>query len=86
MEKRIGSVLILVKSRDYIGELNAILNKHAFIIIGRQGLQLQNRKINIISLIIEGTTDEIGSLTGQLGRLNGIQVKSVVLKYEKTEE
>jgi len=34
----------------------------------------------LISLVLEGSTDQIGSLTGQLGRLKGIQVKSVLLK------
>lgn len=41
--------------------------------------------LSIISLILEGTTDEIGSLTGQLGRLQGIEVKSVLLKSRDNE-
>lgn len=80
MEKRIGSILILVQSKENIEQLNAILNRHGSLILGRQGLQLTERKISVISLIIEGTTDEIGSLNGQLGRLEGIQVKSVLTK------
>ena len=44
------------------------------------------QKMNdIISLILEGTTDQIGSLTGQLGRLDGIQVKSALLKNKDDE-
>ncbi len=80
MEKRIGTTLILVENKDNISKLNNILNKHSSIIIERQGIPLRNKGINIISIVLEGTTDEIGSLTGQIGKLNGIQVKSVLLK------
>ena len=80
MEERIGSVLIMIENRDEIDKLNQIISTHANVIIGRQGIRLQNKEKSIISLVLEGTTDELGGLTGQLGKLNGIQVKSVVLK------
>jgi len=79
MEKRTGSVLIQIENRENVQLLNDIISKHSHIIIGRQGLPRSNGQ-SIISLVLEGTTDEIGSLTGQLGRLKGIQVKSVLLK------
>jgi len=79
MEKRIGTALIQIENRDNISLLNETISKHSSIIIARQGLPRQNG-ISIISLVLEGTTDEIGSLTGQLGRIRGIQVKSVLLK------
>lgn len=79
MEKRVGTVIIQINSNEYVALMNDILSHHAGIILGRQGLPRSNGK-NLISLILEGTTDEIGSLTGRLGRLDGIQVKSVLLK------
>jgi len=79
MEKRVGSALILVESRENVQLLNEIISKHSQIIIGRQGLPRSNGQ-SIISLVLEGTTDQIGSLTGQLGRISGTQVKSVLLK------
>lgn len=85
MEKRIGAAIILIESKDAVQRMNEIAFKHSEIIIGRQGLPRSNGQ-NIISLVLEGTTDEIGSLTGQLGRLNGIQVKSVLLKNMNNEE
>lgn len=80
MEKRIGSVLILVLDPSEINLLNTILSNHAEIIIGRQGIPVRDRKVSIISLVLEGTTDQIGALTGQLGRLSGIKLKSVLIK------
>lgn len=84
MEKRIGTALILIEDTNFVQQMNEIAFKHSNIIIGRQGLPRGNGQ-NIISLVLEGTTDEIGSLTGQLGRLKGIQVKSVLLKNKNDE-
>jgi len=81
MEKRIGTTLIRVHNKQGVAKLNTILSKHAGLIIGRQGLP-RTDGTNLISLVLEGSTDEIGSLTGQIGRLEGIQIKSVLLKDE----
>jgi len=84
MEKRVGVALIQVENRENVELLNEIISKHSQIIIGRQGLPLSTGQ-SVISLVLEGTTDQIGSLTGKLGRLKGIQVKSVLLKNMQNE-
>ena len=84
MEKRVGVAIIQVENRAYVQLLNEIISNHSQIIIGRQGLPRSNGQ-NIISLVLEGTTDQISSLTGQLGRLRGIQIKSVLLKNMQNE-
>lgn len=78
LEKRIGAVVIIIRENDRVEALNRILSTHASMILGRQGIPLRDREINVISLVLEGTTDELGSLTGQLGRLSGVKVKSVM--------
>ncbi len=80
MEKRIGSILVLIEDKASISKVNTIISKHAEIIIARQGLPVSNREISLISLVLEGDTDDIGSLSGQLGRIEGIRVKSLVMK------
>ena len=82
MERRIGAAVIIIKTHAAINKLNRIVSEHAHIVIGRQGIPLQHKEINVITLVLEGSTDEIGSLTGQIGRLDGIQIKSVLLKDE----
>ena len=86
MEKRIGSVLILLQEKEAAPQVNAIISSHSSIIIGRQGLPVKGSFSGIISLVLEGTTDQIGSLTGQLGRVKGVEVKSVVLKFKDNYE
>jgi putative iron-only hydrogenase system regulator len=80
MEKRLGAVLILVENKASVQKLNQILTAHAEIIIGRQGIPLLSKGVSVISLILEGTTDQIGSLSGPIGKLDGVQVKSLMMK------
>lgn len=80
MEKRIGVVGIVVENADIVSKLNAILHDHGDLILGRLGLPYRERKISVISLIVEGTTDQIGALTGKLGNLPGVNVKSALSK------
>ena len=80
MEKRIGAILIIVNSKEQINLLNQILTSHSPIIIGRQGIPIREKGISVISLVVEGTTDDIGALAGQLGKLKGIRVKSLMAK------
>lgn len=80
MEKRIGTALIVVEDSREVSRINHILSTFAHIIVGRQGIPFRERGVSIISLVLEGTTDEIGALTGQIGRLKGIEIKSVLIK------
>ncbi len=78
MEKRIGAILILIGEGGDIHRINAIISDHADLILGRQGIPLRDRSTSVISLVLEGNTDRMGSLSGQLGRLPGVKVKSVL--------
>ena len=84
MEKRIGIVAVLVDKSSSAGQLNEIISSYGNIILGRQGMPLRDKGINIISLIVEGTTDQIGALTGKIGRLTGVRVKSVLTSYKES--
>ena len=78
MERRIGAVIILVSEEGDIQRINSIITEHSDMILGRQGIPLRERSTNVISLVLEGDTDRMGSLTGRLGRLAGVKVKSVL--------
>jgi len=80
MEKRIGAIIILVKEKENVHKLNEILTLHSSVIIGRQGIPVRDRGISIISLVIEGSNDEISTLSGKLGKLKGITSKAVFAK------
>ncbi|HHY05694.1 MAG TPA: CopG family transcriptional regulator [Clostridia bacterium] len=80
MEKRIGIVAIIIENRESVPKANSILSAYAPIIIGRMGVPYQEKHVNVISIIVDGTTDEIGALSGKLGNLNGVTAKTVLAK------
>ncbi len=80
MKKIIGSALIVIKSKNEVESLNKILNENSEMILGRQGLSLKERNINIISLILEGTNEEIQNLNDKINKLNGLELETIFMK------
>jgi putative iron-only hydrogenase system regulator len=81
MSKRIGVINIIVQEFDGVAKVNAILHDSMDVIIGRMGLPYKERGISaVITLVVDATSDEISSLTGKLGKIEGINVKSVMYK------
>lgn len=79
MKNRIGVVGIVIDEReDAAPAVNQVLSQHAEIISGRLGLPYRERNLNVIALIVDGTTDQIGALTGKLGSICGVHVKSAL--------
>ncbi|MFA9423585.1 MAG: TM1266 family iron-only hydrogenase system putative regulator [Sedimentibacter sp.] len=80
MDKRIGVIGIVIEDLSQISEVNDILHQFNSIIIGRMGIPYRERGVNVISIIVDGTTDEIGALSGKLGKIKGLSVKSALSK------
>jgi putative iron-only hydrogenase system regulator len=78
MNKRIGVVAIIVEAKEAVENVNLLLSSFGDIIVGRMGVPYKEKNVNVISIIVDGTTDEIGALTGKLGRLQGVMVKSAL--------
>ena len=79
--KRLGFVGIIIDDREKCaGIVNEILSQHSEIILARTGLPRIKGNTSIITLVIDATTDELGELTGKLGNVQGISVKSGLAK------
>ena len=76
---RQGFIGIVVRSRDCIEEVNRILTRYGSVIRGRIGIPNHNDESAVIGLVTEGTNDDIGALTGKLGNIPGIIVKSALV-------
>ena len=83
MEKRLGFIGIVVDRKDSIEEVNRILTRFGKLIRGRIGVPNHENDSAVIGLITEGTNDEIGALTGKLGNLEGITVKSAMVAAKR---
>ncbi len=80
MEKRIGTISIVISDKTVAKTVNEILSLYGDKILARQGLPLHDKGLHIINLIIEATTDTINALTGKLGRLSDVEVKAIISK------
>lgn len=78
MEKRIGAAIIIIDDQGQVDLINKIISDHSEMILGRQGLPLRERGYSVISLVLEGTTDDLGSIAGKIGKISGVSIKSVL--------
>lgn len=78
MAKRLGVVGIFVESLSAATEINAILHEYAPVIVGRTGIPYRERGLSVISLIVDGTVEELNALTGRLGRVANTSVKTAL--------
>ena len=81
MEKRLGFVGIILKDRKVnAAKVNQILSEYGEMIVARMGLPYDKRNCSVITLIVDTSTDELGTLTGKLGLIKGVSVKSALSK------
>jgi len=80
METRIGVIAILVEERQTaVPRVNELLSEFGQAIMGRIGLPCREKGVSIIAIIVEGTTDQLGALSGKLGMIPGVRTKSLLL-------
>lgn len=82
MENRIALIGILVENLDSTQQLNAILHEYGPYIIGRMGIPHRQRNLSIISVVMDAPHDVISALSGRIGMLDGVQVKTVCSRAE----
>ena len=68
-------ISIIVSKADTVERLNSLLHDYSEFVIGRMGIPYREKGINIISIAIDAPMDKINSLSGALGRLDGITAK-----------
>lgn len=79
-ETRVAVISIIVENPDSTQHLNEILHTAADFIIGRMGIPYRQKNISIISIVIDAELDVISSVSGKLGRLPGVTVKTAYSK------
>ena len=79
--KRLGFVGIIIEDREKCaGKVNTVLSEYSEFIVARTGLPNIRENTSVITLVIEATTDDVGKLTGKLGSIPGVSVKSGLAK------
>lgn len=80
MESRVALIGVIVEDRDSAENLNHLLHQYGEYIIGRMGLPYPKRGISIISVCVDAPADVISTLSGKLGMLPGVNIKTIYAK------
>ena len=76
METRVAVIGIIVKNKESVERLNQTLSEFGEYIIGRMGVPYHKKEVNIISIAIDAPQDVINTLSGTIGRLDGVYAKT----------
>ena len=76
MKTRVALMSIIVEEKESVNALNELLHQYGEHIVGRMGIPYHKRGINIISIALDAPEDAINALSGKVGKLSGISVKT----------
>ena len=81
MQTNIVVLSIIVEDVNATQKINELLHEYGEYVIGRIGIPYKEKKVNIISVVMDAPQPVISALSGKLGMING--VKSKVLTTAK---
>jgi putative iron-only hydrogenase system regulator len=65
---------------ESVKQLNGLLHEFGQYIIGRMGIPYRQKQVNIISIAMDAPQNVISALSGKIGRLPGVTVKTTYTK------
>jgi putative iron-only hydrogenase system regulator len=81
MEKHVGVIAIIINDRKTAApKVNEILTGYGELVIGRMGIPYPKRNVYVITLIVDGSNDDIGAMCGKIGAVKDVTVKSTLTK------
>ncbi len=79
-ENKIALIGILVEDLAAAKQVNDFLHAYSDYVVGRMGIPYRDRGLSIISVVLDAPADVISALSGKLGMLPGVTVKTAVAK------
>lgn len=77
MDSRVAVIAIIVENEASVESVNALLHEYSGSIIGRMGVPYRAKGVNVISIALDASQDDINTLAGKIGRLDGVTAKTV---------
>ena len=76
MDSRVAVMSIIIEDMDAVELVTGVLHEYGEYIIGRMGIPYRKRKISIISIALDAPQDTISALSGKIGKMAGVSVKT----------
>jgi putative iron-only hydrogenase system regulator len=80
MDSRVSVISIIIKDEEAAGTVNELLHEFRQYIVGRMGIPYRERKVSIISVVLDAPGDVTSSLSGKLGMIDGVSAKTLTAK------
>lgn len=81
MDKKIAVISAILEEPQVVqSQFNQIVSEFKGIVKGRTGIPFDQYGMSVITIIVIGTMDQINGLTGKLGNLQSVLVKTSVSK------
>ena len=77
---RLATLSIIVEDRENAEKINAMLHEYGKYIIGRLGMPYPKKEVNIICVVMDAPETAISTLSGKLGQLRGVSMKTTYSK------
>ncbi|MBQ4098283.1 MAG: iron-only hydrogenase system regulator [Clostridia bacterium] len=80
MKTKIAVVAIIVSDLTAVERVNQLLHEFGEFIIGRMGVPYKEKKVNVISVVIDAPQETVNNLSGKLGMIKGVSSKVLTTK------
>ncbi len=85
MENRVAVISIILENSNSVEQVNRLISSCSNYIVGRMGIPYKQRGISVICIVIDSPQDVISTLSGKLGKLDGVSTKTAYSKYTFSE-
>ncbi len=80
MENRLAHIGIIVEDTESAEKINHILHEAGGYIVGRMGIPYREKKVSVISVVVDAPESVTAAISGKLGMLEGVTAKTVYAK------
>lgn len=78
MKTCVALIGIIVENYTSVDALNDILHKNRDIIIGRMGVPHKEKKISIMSIVLDTDTEKVEKISSEIKNLDGVKINSII--------
>lgn len=74
-QSRVALMGIIVEDTETAARINGLLHGYSSYIVGRMGIPYREKKMSIISVVLDAPPSVISALSGKLGMIPGVRSK-----------
>jgi putative iron-only hydrogenase system regulator len=79
-DSRLAIIAIIIENKNAVEKINELLHSCAPFIIGRMGMPYPKKNVSIITVIVDAPQDIISTLSGKLGQIKDVSIKTTYSK------